>query len=229
MQNATAWWTNDQRVTIWCSTQGHFGVRDNTARILGIPVSDIKVVPMEIGGGFGGKIAVYLEPIAAILSKKSGQPVKLTMTRSEVLEATGPTSGSIVNIKIGYTNQGIITGAKADIFFEAGAFPGGPIGGACAAIFAPYDIKNVLINAYDVVTNKPRTTAYRAPGAPIVCFAVESALDEISKEINIDPIDIRLVNVAEEGSRRADGVVNLKIGAKEVMAVSYTHLRAHET
>ena len=223
LQNATAWWTNDQRVTIWCSTQGHFGVRDNTARILGIPVSDIKVVPMEIGGGFGGKIAVYLEPIAAILSKKSGQPVKLTMTRSEVLEATGPTSGSIVNIKIGYTNQGIITGAKADIFFEAGAFPGGPIGGACAAIFAPYDIKNVLINAYDVVTNKPRTTAYRAPGAPIVCFAVESALDEISKEINIDPIDIRLLNVAEEGSRRADGVVNLKIGAKEVMEALKKH------
>ena len=79
-QNATVLWNADGVVTIWCSNQGAFGVRDQTARILGIPVSQIKVVPLEIGGGFGGKIKAYLEPIAALLSRKTGHPVKMIMT-----------------------------------------------------------------------------------------------------------------------------------------------------
>ena len=89
-QNATAVWEQDGRLTIWCSSQGHFGIRDNVAAILGLDVSNIKVIPMEIGGGFGGKITPYLEPLAALLSKKSGRPVKMVMSRNEVFESTGP-------------------------------------------------------------------------------------------------------------------------------------------
>ena len=129
-QNATAWWSPDGRLTVWCSSQGHFGVRDNTARILGLPVSQVKVVPLEIGGGFGGKIPPYLEPTAAILSKKSGHPVKMVMDRTEVLEATGPTSGSLVRMKMGVTNDGKITAAHCWMALEAGAFPGAPLAGA---------------------------------------------------------------------------------------------------
>ena len=129
---------------------------------------------MEIGGGFGGKLAVYLEPLAAVLSKKTGCPVKLTMDRTEVLEASGPTSGSYMKMKIGATREGRITAAQAFFAFEAGAFPGAPLAGAAAAIFAPYNIENVEIDAYDVVDNKPKTTAYRAPGAPIVVYAAET-------------------------------------------------------
>ena len=222
-QNATAWWAPDGRLTIWCSSQGHFGIRDNTARILGVPVDQVKVVPMEIGGGFGGKLAVYLEPIAAILSRQTGRPVKMTMDRTEVLEATGPTSGSYVSVKIGVTQAGRIMAAQAYYAYEAGAFPGSPITPAAAAVFAPYYIENVQIDGYDVVDNKPKTTAYRAPGAPIVAFAVESLIDEIADRLKMDPMDIRLLNVATEGTRRADGVTNGPIGAREVMEAVKSH------
>ena len=222
-QNATASWPTGGRLTIWCSSQGHFGIRDNTARFLGIPVSELKVVPLEIGGGFGGKINAYLEPLAAILSRKSGHPVKMTMSRAEVMEATGPTSGSYMRIKIGVTNEGRITAAHAYFAFEAGAFPGSPLTAAAAAVFAPYDIENVRIDGYDVVDNKPKTSAYRAPGAPIVAFGVESTIDNIATDLGMDPIDLRLLNVATEGSRRADGVVNGRIGAEEVMRAVKSH------
>ena len=216
-QNATAWWAPDGRLTVWCSSQGHFGVRDNTARILGLPVSDVKVVPLEIGGGFGGKIPPYLEPVAAVMSKKSGHPVKMVMDRTEVLQATGPTSGSLVRIKIGVTNEGRITAAHCWMALEAGAFPGSPLAGAASAVFAPYLIENVQVDGYDVVTNKPRTQAYRAPGAPIVMYCTESLMDEIAGALGIDSVELRLMNVARQGDRRADGVMNGRIGAEEVM------------
>ncbi len=222
-QNATAWWSPNDRLTVWCSTQGHFGVRDNTARILGVTVSDVKVVATEIGGGFGGKLPVYLEPVAAVLSKKSGRPVKMTMDRGEVLEATGPTSGSYMRLKMGVTNEGRIVAADAFVAFEAGAFPGAPVVQAAASVFAPYDIENVHIEAYDVVDNKPKTTAYRAPGAPIVAYATESLVDEIAEALGIDPFEFRLLNVARHGSRRSDGVMNVHIGAEEVMESVRSH------
>ena len=216
-QNATAWWGTDGRLTVWCSSQGHFGVRDNTARILGLPVSDVKVVPLEIGGGFGGKIPPYLEPVAAVMSKKSGHPVKMVMDRTEVLQGTGPTSGSLVRIKIGVTNEGRITAAHCWMALEAGAFPGSPLAGAASAVFAPYLIENVQVDGYDVVTNKPRTQAYRAPGAPIVMYCTETLMDEIAEALGIDSVELRLLNVARQGDRRADGVMNGRIGAEEVM------------
>ena len=107
--SATAHWSPDGDLTIWCSSQGQFAVRDFTASILGIPVSNVKVIPMEIGGGFGGKTLVYLEPVAALLSRKTGHPVKLTMSRTEVFEATGPTSGGYLRVKMGANKEGRIT------------------------------------------------------------------------------------------------------------------------
>ena len=222
-QNGTAWWAPDGQLTVWSSSQGHFGIREQLAKVLGTSVSTIKVVPMEIGGGFGGKLQAYLEPVAAVLSKKSGRPVKMTMSRIEVLEATGPTCGSYVRVKIGVTNDGRITGAQAYFAFEAGAFPGSPVGGAAAAIFAPYNIANVQLDGYDVVDNKPRTGAYRAPGAPIAALAVETLVDEIAERLGMDPIEFRLLNAAREGDRRADGVMNDRIGAVEVLEAVKSH------
>ena len=227
-QNATAWWAPDDRLTIWCSSQGHFGIRDATAKVLGVPVSDIKVVPMEIGGGFGGKLNAYLEPVASALSRKSGHPVKMAMSRTEVMEATGPTSGAHLRIKMGATDEGRITAAHAYYAFEAGAYPGAPLSGANAAIFAPYNIENVQIDSYDVVDNKPKTSPYRAPGAPIVAFAVESVVDELAEQLGMDAVDLRLLNAAHEGTRRADGVMNLVIGAQEVMEAIKAHPHYNE-
>ena len=222
-QSATASWSHDGRLTVWNSSQNPFGIRDNVARILGVSSSKVKLVPMEIGGGFGGKLAAYLEPVAAALSKKTGHPVKVSMSRTDVMEATGPTSGSFMTAKIGATNDGKIVAAQAYLAFEAGAYPGSPIGGATACMTTPYDIPNVLLDGYDVVDNKPKTAAYRAPGAPLGCFAIEILLDELAEKLGLDPIEFRLRNAAKEGTRRADGTINPIIGGVEVMEAVKAH------
>ncbi|MBI4282781.1 MAG: xanthine dehydrogenase family protein molybdopterin-binding subunit [Chloroflexi bacterium] len=216
-QNATVIWNADGEVTIWLSNQGHFGVRQNTAPLIGVPVSKVHVVPMEIGGGFGGKIPIYLEPPAALLSLKTGRPVKMVMTRAEVLEATGPGAGSYMKVKMGVTREGQIVAAQAYLAFDAGAFPGSPVNAGAMCMFSSYSIENIQIDAYDVVVNKPKTSAYRAPGSPQATFAVESLVDEICERLGIDPLEFRLKNASKEGDRRVDGVAFGRIGNMEVL------------
>ena len=203
----TAQYNNDGQVTIWATTQGIFAVRSQTSEILRIPVSRIKVIPTEIGGGFGGKINVYLEPVAVLLSKKAGgNPVKLVMSRTEVLQATGPTSGSNIRIKMGADANGKITAAHAELFYEAGAFPGSPVGAAANVVLAPYAIDNLQVDGYDIIVNRPRSAAYRAPGGTNAAFATESVLNEIAEQLGMDQAHIRLINGAKQGDRRPDGV-----------------------
>ena len=221
--SATASWGSDGKLTIWCSSQGHFQIGEATAGILVIPASSIKVVPMEIGGGFGGKTTIYLEPVAALLSRKCGHPVKITMSRSEVLEATGPTSGTYQKIKVGVTREGRLTAVQASLMYEAGAFPGSPVGAAALCMFAPYNAENLLIDTYDVVDNKPRTAAYRAPGAPIGSFASETVIDEICEKLSMDPLEFRVLNGAKEGTRRANGTANPRIGCIETAEAAQAH------
>ena len=147
----------DGKTTIWSSSQGQFMVRAMTAHLTGIPQSDIRAIPAEIGGGFGGKTIVYLEPLATLLSKKSGRPVKMVMTREEVMRATGPTSGSKSTVKIGATKDGKIVAAHGTFYLQAGALPGSPIRGAAGCSFAPYDIPNLLSEGFDVVPTAPRS------------------------------------------------------------------------
>jgi CO/xanthine dehydrogenase Mo-binding subunit len=219
----TAQWVPEGRLTIWTSTQGIFGVRGNVAAILDIPESMIKVVPMEIGGGFGGKGSGYLEPVAAVLSKKTGHPVKMVMSRKEVFEGTGPSSGAFIRCKIGVKKDGTITAAQLYMVYEAGAYPGSPIAGGVTSATAAYKIDNVLIDGYDVVCNKPKTAAYRAPGHPQAAFAMESALDELAQKLNMDPMDLRLKNAAKEGDRAPTGVPHAHVGLKEVMEAIKAH------
>ena len=218
---------NDGRVLVWCSTQGAFVVRDVTACVLDIPVSQVKVTPTEIGGGFGGKIPVYLEPVAAMLSKKSGRPVKIAMSRKDVFEGTGPTPGSYIEVKIGVSNDGRITAAQAMLAYEAGAYPGAMAGPGAMCVFAAYDIANVSIDGYDVVVNKPSTAAYRAPGATNAAFATESLMDQIAADLGIDPLELRLKNAAKEGTRRADGPKYRRIGCVEVIEAMKNHPALH--
>ena len=216
-QNVTALWNNDGRLHIWTSTQGPFEVRGAVAAALDIPVSRVRVTPLEIGGGFGGKFPLYHDPVAALLSQKTGHPVKIVMTRKEVFESTGPTPGSNIRIKIGATNDGKIVAAQAYLAYEAGGFPGSPVGAGAMCVFASYNIPNVVIDGYDVVVNKPRTAAYRAPGATNAAFATETVVDELAHKLSIDPIDFRMRNAAKEGTRRPDGVVFPRIGLVETL------------
>ena len=226
--NATALWNEEGQLTIWTSTQGAFSVRDQMSEILQMPISKVKIVPLEIGGGFGGKISVYLDPVAALLSKKTGHPVKMTMTRDEVFEGTGPTPGSYLKVKMGATKDGRLTAATAYMAYEAGAYPGSPVGAGAGCIFTPYDIPNVQIDGYDVCVNKPKTNAYRAPGATNAAFATETVVDEISEKLGVDPLEFRVKNGAKEGTRRADGPVHPVIGCIETTeaALGSEHYRS---
>tara|TARA_B100000674_G_scaffold490666_1_gene507086 strand:+ start:4696 stop:6963 length:2268 start_codon:yes stop_codon:yes gene_type:complete len=216
--NATATWNEDDQIKIWTSTQGAFPARTQIAGILQVNVSQVKVTPLEIGGGFGGKIPVYFEPIAAILSKKSGRPVKMVMERTAIFETTGPTPGGKIKIKLGVNNDMKINSAISEIWFEAGANPGGMIGPAAMCIYAPYNIPNMRIDAWDILVNKPKIAAYRAPGSPQVAFAMESLVDELCQELNWDSLEFRIKNASKSGTRRGDGVRFSKIGLEEVLS-----------
>jgi CO/xanthine dehydrogenase Mo-binding subunit len=216
-QVATAWWKSDGHLTIWCPTQGAFNVRDSVHQILGIPVSHLTVVPTEVGGAFGGKIIAYCEPVAALLSKKAGRPVKTVLSREEVFLATGPAPAFSIQIKMGVTEEGRIVAVQAVLAYDAGAFPGSAVtaGGVC--LLAPYKVDNFLIDMYDVVVNKPKTSAYRAPGAPNAVFATECLIDEFSEILRMDPLEFRLLNAAGEGDRQAHGPPHGRIGYRETV------------
>src|SRR6516164_6942560 len=215
--NAVGIYNADGQATIYCSTQGPFEVRSLSAQVLGIPVGKIKVVPAEIGGGFGGKTTIYLEPLSVLLSKKTGHPVKLTMTRGEVLRASGPTSGSTIRCKIGCMKDGKLVAAQIWMAYEAGAFPGSPVGAGAMTIVAPYNIPNLLIDAYDVVVNRPKTAAYRAPGASNAAMASETVIDELADKCGLDPCDFRIMNGAKEGTPQTAGPPYRRIGFIETV------------
>ena len=184
---STVSWSPDDHVTIWTSTQGAFAIRSSTAAILGLPESQVKVIPMEIGGGFGGKAVTYLDPVAAVLAKKSGRPVKIVMNRQEVFEGTGPSSATHMRAKIGATKDGIITAGQLYLAFEAGAFPGSPVGGGALTGFGPYKIEHLLVDGYDVVCNKQKVQGYRAPGQSQATLAVETVIDELAEQARHGP------------------------------------------
>jgi CO/xanthine dehydrogenase Mo-binding subunit len=216
-QAATAHWQQDGLLTIWCSTQGQFAIRDFTAGILGLSPGTVKVVPAEIGGGFGAKTFPTIEPVAALLSKKAGRPVRLAIDRTEVFESMGPTSATSIQLRMGVTREGKITAADAKLVYEAGAFPGSPVAPGAQCMFAPYDIPNARAEGYDVLVNKPKAAAYRAPGAPAAAFAVETMIDEFCELLGFDPIAFRELNASKEGTRRVNGMVAPRLGIPEVL------------
>ena len=206
----------DGKADIWASSQGHFRVRSQTAAVLGWDTARIKVTPAEIGGGFGGKTTIYLEPVAARLSEKSGRPVKLVMTRDEVLRATGPAPGSKARIRIGATSDGELTAIEGWIGYAVGCTNdmAGFIG---AMSVASYKFPNLKLEAVGVLTNTPKTASYRAPSAPQAAFAIESVIDEIAQTLGLDPIDVRLKNAVVEGDPTAMGMPHPRIGFVECL------------
>ena len=215
--------TKDGKAKIWSSSQGQFMVRAMCAFLTGMDQANILAIPAEIGGGFGGKTIVYLEPVALALSKKSGRPVKLTMSREDVFRASGPTSGSKSTVKIGAKMDGTIVAASGTFYLQAGAFPGSPIRGAAGCAFAPYNIANVFSQGFDVVSNRSKVAAYRAPGAPIGAYAVECVLDEVAAALKMDPLEFRLKNAAKQGTKAAHGPVFPVIGYEQTLKAAMEH------
>ncbi|MEK9675312.1 MAG: xanthine dehydrogenase family protein molybdopterin-binding subunit [Chloroflexota bacterium] len=213
----TVHWHDNGRIEVWANSQGSFPLRQNMSNLLGVPASKIKVVPLEVGGAFGAKNTPRVTPIAAILSKKSGKPVKIVLTREEVLKATGPASGAVVTVKMGATKDGVMKAAQARLVFGAGGFPGSPVLRGMQTIFACYQPENSKVDAYDVVTNAPRVAAYRAPGATVATFCGESTIDDLAREIGVDPMDFRIKNAAKTGDSNVDDEVYSRIGIVEML------------
>jgi CO/xanthine dehydrogenase Mo-binding subunit len=222
-QGCLARYDGDGQAELWASSQGHFAVRTFTCKMLGIKVGDLRVHAAEIGGGFGGKTVVYIEPIAVLLSKKTGHPVKIMMSREEVFKSTGPTSGASMTIKIGATRDGKIVAAEGLFKYQGGAFPGSPVINGCLCGFAPYDIAHVRMVGYDVVCNRPKSIAYRAPGSPISAFACESTMDLMAKKLGMDPIEFRLKNTAKVGGQMVGGAKLNHHGFAETLQALKNH------
>jgi len=227
--SSTVIYNQDGKIEVYTSTQGPWQIRSQVSELLKVPLSKVRVIPLEIGGGFGGKFTAYTDVPAALLSKKAGyRPVKVAMSRAEVLLATGPTSGSYINVKMGATKDGKLTAATAELIYEAGAYPGSPVGAGGGVIFGPYRLDNVQIDGYDVIVNRPKTAAYRAPGGTNAAFASETVVNELAEKLGIDPLEFRRINGVVEGDRRADGPVYGNIGFLSTVenAINSAHYKA---
>src|SRR5690606_33893150 len=215
--------TSDGKADLWCCTQGQFFVRTLCAAIMGMEASQLRVTASEIGGGFGGKTTVFIEPVALALSRKAGRPVKIVMTRDEVFRATGPTVHTSTDVKMGVTKEGCITAAEAHLRYSGGAFPCGTVDMGAQAAFAAYDLEHVRTYGWNVLTNRPKEAAYRAPGAPQSIYAVESVVDELCQHFGLDPIDVRLKNAARKGTKSSYGPTFPDIGLVATLEAAKKH------
>ena len=215
----------DGKGEMWICTQGQWFIRKMCASVLGLEASQLRVTPSEIGGGFGGKTTIFSEALSLALSRKSGgRPVKLVMSRSEVLRATGPTASASMDVKIGMKKNGKMTAASAVFRMQGGAFPGmAPTGMALECAFANYQLPAVHHTGYDVLSNRPKSAAYRAPGSPMAAFAVESLVDEMCRKLNLNPIEVRLLNGSREGTKSSFGPTFRKIGLIETLEAAKSH------
>lgn len=213
----------DGSADLWVCTQGHFVYRQNCADLLGLEVSKLRVTSSEIGGGFGGKTHVWAEPVALALSRKAGRPVKLVMSREEVFRASGPTSATSIDVKIGAKKDGTITAAEATLRYTSGPYADTWAELGAMTSFACYDLENVKTVGLEVIVNRPKVAAYRAPSAPMAAFAVESAIDELAHKIGMDAVDFRIKNAASEGSRSSYGPVYGPIGIGPTLDAAKAH------
>ena len=213
----------DGTADLWVCTQGHFVYRQTCADLLGLEVSKLRVTSSEIGGGFGGKTHVWAEPVALALSRKAGRPVKLVMSREEVFRASGPTSATSIDVKIGATSDGNITGAMATLRYTSGPYADMWAELGAMTSFACYDLENVKTVGFEVVVNRPKVAAYRAPSAPMAAFAVESAIDELAQKIDVDAVKLRIMNAAKEGTKSSYGPVYGPIGIGPTLQAARNH------
>ena len=212
----------DGELTVWTPTQGTFLTRKTIADQLRMPVNKVRVVPMTVGGGFGGKVCL-VEPLVALLARRVGRPVQLALTRGEEFAMGRGAPGAIVDLELGAGADGRLTALKSRVVFDNGAGHGGLGGLAGLFLGATYRVPAYEILALDVATHKTPVSAYRAPGAPHCYFALESAMDELAEKLGIDPVELRLRNASREGDRRPDGQLFPAIGLVECLEAARRH------
>jgi len=212
----------DGELTLWTPTQGTFLTRKTVAAQLGVPVSRVRVVPMPVGGGFGGKVCL-IEPLVALLARMVDRPVQLVLTRTEEFAMGRGGPGVLVDLEVGASAAGDLTGLRARVLFDNGAGHGGIAGLAGLFLAGTYRLAAYEIDALDVATNKTPVAAYRAPGAPQCYFALESAVDELAEAVGVGRLELRQRNAAREGDRRPDGQPWPRIGLVECLEAAARH------
>ena len=223
-QSCTVEIGDDGRMTVYSSSQISFNLRDTLSIILGLPQDQITVVPLEIGGGFGGKAGLGVEFVTALLAMKARRPVKLTLAREEVFRASGPTCAHVIRLKIGAMRDGTLTAFEGRYLLDTGAMTGFTHSATAALTGAShYRFPHLYVDAYDVVTNKPVAMAYRAPSGPIGNYPTEVVMDELAEELGMDPIDLRLMNVTEEGDPLPNGLTMPVWGLKKILLAAKEH------
>lgn len=212
----------DGSLTIWTSTQGPFVVRGAVAELVDLPTHSVRVVPMAVGGGFGGKIGL-LEPLLALLALRVRRPVRLALDRSQEFAVGRPAPAASFDLELGAKKDGTLLALRVRFHYDNGATAGWHAGLTANFLGGTYRIPNFDIRGYEVTTNKTPVDAYRAPGATQAYFALESALDELAVELGIDPIELRLRNVSREGDPTADGARWPRIASLEVLEEARAH------
>jgi nicotinate dehydrogenase large molybdopterin subunit len=215
---AIAEWDPNGRVTIWCTIGRITLARSDLARTLKLPMNRIRMIGTIVGGNFGGKNEITQEPVLALLSKRTGRPVKGVFTRGEEFTSTTARHPIIMDYRTGVAKDGRILARKVRLVLDGGAYCSWSettLGKAAILAAGPYQIDNVQVEAYAVYTNKTMTGAMRGFGAPQVCFAYESHMDDIAAALGIDPLEIRLRNAFVEGSVSPTGQVLHSVVVKE--------------
>jgi CO/xanthine dehydrogenase Mo-binding subunit len=209
-------------LTVYTSTQAAFYCRTRVAEAVGLEMQQVNVVPMPVGGGFGGKF-VLIEPMVAAAAKAVGRPVLLQFTRMEDFLSGNPAPDCRIEVKLGATKDGTFTGLSSTLIFSTGSGNASPLQIAAILLGGYYRFPNMAIRGFEVLTNKPGAGAYRAPGAQQASFAIESAVDELSRKLGLDPLEVRLRNCVVEGDPRPNGNAWPRIGLKETLEAVREH------
>lgn len=210
-------------ITVWAVTQGIFLHREELSVLFQVPPGKVKVIPMEVGGAFGGKEHARVSPVCVALSRKCGRPVRIALTREEVLRATGPGAATVSSVKIGVKRSGQLTALHSRYAYSGGCYPGAPINRALAAAIAAYQIPNFKVEGFDVVTNKPKSVPYRAPGGAAANYAIEATMDEVARALAMDPLQLRKKNISRAGDPAPAGGNFDAIGFERILATIEHH------
>jgi CO/xanthine dehydrogenase Mo-binding subunit len=216
-QGVLAQWDSTGLLTLWSSTQGSFNTRSEVADVLELPENRIRVIPVECGGGFGGKIRALCEPITALLAQATNRPVRYVMTRREELEAGMPAPQVIIRLKTGVKRDGALVALEAETILESGAFAGAVLAMSAVFLGSLYKWPAFDIRGFEVLTHKPSIAAYRAPTAPQTTFAIDSHMEQIARTLGLDSVEFRLQHLMQEGDPMANGQPWQSNGAKEVL------------
>jgi CO/xanthine dehydrogenase Mo-binding subunit len=211
-------WDRNGLLTLWASTQGSFNTRSEVSDVLGIPENQIRVIPVECGGGFGGKIRALCEPITAVLAQVTKRPVRYVMTRREELQAGMPAPQVIIKLKTGVKRDGTLMAIDAETVIDSGAYSGAVLAVSAVFLGSMYKWPSFDIRGFEVLTHKPSVAAYRAPVAPQTIFAIESHMEQIARDLGLDPVEFRRRHLSKPGDPMVNGQPWQSNGAHEVLS-----------